>query len=166
MKLIGISGKAGSGKDWLFRSVLRPAGWHKYALAWPLKCEGMAHGFTFAEMHGENRPNEARVWMQQRGTEEGWKKHGTAYWLRQAEGWLRILREEFGAEKIAITDVRFPHEAHWIQDAGGVLIRMCGSGIGSDHSSETALDNFTEWDAILEYMLPSEVARERIKEFL
>lgn len=149
VQLIGISGKSGSGKDWLGTTILEPAGWTKYALAWPLKNEGMGFGFTFDEMH-VTKPPEARVWMQRRGTEEGWKKFGVDYWLNIAEGWIRCL----GLRRVYIPDMRFPHEAEWVKRHGGKLIRIEGrGGLGgamAEHASETALDDFDGWDVVID----------------
>jgi hypothetical protein len=48
---------------------------------------------------------------------------------------------------IIIADVRFPIEVESIKERGGKIIRIDRSGAGAgNHSSETALDNYTNWD--------------------
>lgn len=50
-----------------------------------------------------------------------------------------------------VTDVRFPNEAQAIKDRGGKLIRIeRNTGLVDRHLSETALDNFKDWDIIID----------------
>lgn len=51
-----------------------------------------------------------------------------------------------------IPDVRFPNEAERIKKLGGTLIRVERRSLLSDdsHPSETALDDYTEWDYVIE----------------
>jgi len=50
-----------------------------------------------------------------------------------------------------ITDVRFPNEAKAIKDNGGILIRINRkSDKISNHPSETSLDNYSDWDFIVD----------------
>jgi len=49
-----------------------------------------------------------------------------------------------------VPDMRFPNEAKAIQNANGVLIRINRGPRTSDHSSETALDNFKEFDFVVD----------------
>ncbi len=49
-----------------------------------------------------------------------------------------------------ITDVRFPNEAKAIKDRGGLLIRVNrGNLTPSNHISETALDDYNDWDCVI-----------------
>ena len=50
-----------------------------------------------------------------------------------------------------VTDVRFPNEVQAIKDRGGILIRVEREISAEDtHFSETALDNYKDWDHIIE----------------
>ena len=50
-----------------------------------------------------------------------------------------------------ITDVRFPNEANIIKEKGGIMVRVKRpTDIAEGHSSETALDDYKEFDYILE----------------
>ena len=52
--------------------------------------------------------------------------------------------------KWLITDIRFPNEVKTIKDRGGIIIRIERSGTEtSDHYSETALDNYRDWDEVI-----------------
>lgn len=49
-----------------------------------------------------------------------------------------------------ITDVRFPNEAQAVKSRSGLLIRVNrGEGDTGSHPSETALDKYEDWDAVI-----------------
>lgn len=51
-----------------------------------------------------------------------------------------------------ITDTRFPNELAAVRDKGGIAIKVVRdstTSIGENHSSETALDNVTDWDYVI-----------------
>lgn len=148
MKIVGLSGKSGSGKDYFANGVFRIHHYKPWAFAWPMKNEACGHGFTYEDVH-VHKPPAVREFLQKRGTEDGWMKHGRNYWCRITEAWLRTL--EF--DRVVIKDVRFPHEAEWVRHVGGKLVRLeLGMGLrglegdAAGHSSETALDDWTDWD--------------------
>lgn len=151
-----MSGKSGSGKDFVGREVLRPAGFRRWAFAWPMKNEAVGHGFTYNDVHFR-KPPVVREFLQHRGTEEGWKKHGRMYWCSIAEAWLRTISEEYGIHKFYFTDVRFPHEAEFIKSLRGKLVRLelgdrpykLAGTPAAEHESETALDDWAGWDAVI-----------------
>lgn len=152
LDIIGLSGKSGSGKDFVGREILRPAGYHQWAFAWPMKNEAVGIGFSYDEVHN-TKPPAVRDWLQNRGTRDGWEKHGRFYWCQIAEAWLRTIHEQWGISKFYFTDVRFLHEAEFIKSLGGKLIRLdLGdrpprlTGEAAQHSSETALDGYPDFD--------------------
>lgn len=49
-----------------------------------------------------------------------------------------------------ITDVRFPNEAKSVLDHGGILIRVNRDGDTGNHPSETALDDWEDWDYVID----------------
>jgi hypothetical protein len=164
-KLIGLSGKAGSGKDFIGKNVLRPLGYARFSLAWHMKNEAVGGIVkphyedmsvllkpTWEECH-ITKPPHIREWLQQRGTENGWQQFGKDYWLRIADAWMRCLREDCGLAAFYVPDVRFPHEVEWIQAQGGKVFRIVGrgglEGEAGKHSSETALDDYTDFDGYL-----------------
>ena len=66
-----------------------------------------------------------------------------------------------------ITDTRFPNEALAIDDKDGILIRVNrGDGDTGNHPSETALDNFAEWDHIIDNNGTIEDLVERVRRIL
>lgn len=64
----------------------------------------------------------------------------------------RIIQE--GSALAVISDIRFPNEVKGIQEAGGKVIRLLRAPFVNqdEHTSETALDNYTEdqFDAVLD----------------
>lgn len=156
IEIVGISGKAGSGKDYVGRTVLRPRGFKQWAMAWPLKAQCMGLGYTFEAVF-KDKPENVRRDLQVLGTEQGWMKHGRQYWTKQAEAYVRLLNEEWGITKFYFTDIRFTHETEWVRNMGGKLIRLehdsrpypLQGTPAAEHSSETALDKWNDWDAVI-----------------
>lgn len=61
-------------------------------------------------------------------------------------GTMDVRRTRIDYPNWVITDVRFPNEANAIINRGGIMVRLNRDktpGISKDHSSETALDNWT-----------------------
>lgn len=64
--------------------------------------------------------------------------------------WINALFNTYN-DDIIIADVRYPNEVQAIKDRGGKLIRIERPGAGAgNHISETALDNYTGWDIIID----------------
>ena len=62
-------------------------------------------------------------------------------------------RIETVEEKWIITDSRFPNDVKRTREIGGILIRVNRAeceGRENEHASETALDDFNEWDHVIE----------------
>lgn len=63
--------------------------------------------------------------------------------------WVKALFNAY-VKNIIIADVRFPNEAKAVKDAGGLLIRINRPGAGAgNHISETALDDYKDFDYII-----------------
>lgn len=157
LDIVGVSGKAGSGKDFLAKHVLAARGYKPFALAWALRAQGYARlapsNTATYDMVYHDKPPLIRDFLQQLGTEQGRDVFGQEYWVLQAEAWMETLARAGYGNKFVITDVRFPNEAQFVRDLGGKLIRMAGRradlGAAAEHVSETALDSYIGWDAVL-----------------
>lgn len=151
VKIIGISGKAGSGKDHLGR-LLRRFGYQNVAFAWPLKLEGIALGFSYEEVF-DTKPPQVRTWLQEQGM---WRRQQDQdYWVRQLHGLITVLNKQGGIPNFVITDMRFPNEFAFVRNHGGKVIRLAhgdrnyplAGTLAASHASETALDGpFVKWD--------------------
>lgn len=65
--------------------------------------------------------------------------------------WVKALFNTYHKGNVIIADVRFPNEAEAIKERGGILIRIERPGAGAgEHVSETALDDYTGWNIIID----------------
>jgi hypothetical protein len=66
-----------------------------------------------------------------------------------------------------VTDVRFPNEAEAIRKRGYPLVRINRDGVNkSNHSSESALDNYGRWDFVIDNNGTIEDFKSKVYEFL
>ena len=170
--IIGISGKAGSGKDTAAKML-------EVLYANPdISYEDFANkrykNFAdiqivhFADSLKETAQVLFRIGEWETNTQEGKKTtinwigktvrellQGIGQGLRDAIDpnlWVKILfanTEDWS--NYIIADVRYPNEVYAIKKRNGILIRIDRKGAGAgNHSSETALDNYKEWDVHIE----------------
>ena len=121
MQIIGISGKAGAGKDWLAGVLGRAAGYKRWSFALPMKAAGFGTGFTREEVD-VTKPPHVRAWLQHYGTEEHRDRYRLDFWLRCADYFLDHLEAQGMADRIVIPDVRFPNEVDWVHARGGKVV--------------------------------------------
>jgi hypothetical protein len=160
--LIGISGKAGSGKDYLATHVLKTFGYNKVCFSWPLKLRVLKSGVgTFEEVF-ITKPTAVRAELIRIGTEE--RELDPDHWVKQLRALMELLYHERGETQFCITDVRFLNEAAFVRSLGGKLVRMKHAGLRAyplagtklaEHASECALDHyggwqFGGWDAVID----------------
>lgn len=170
--IIGISGKAGSGKDTAAKML-------EVLYANPnISYEDFANRRykNFADIlivHFADALKEAaqvlfRLGEWEINTQEGKKTtinwigktvrellQGIGQGLRDAidfDLWVKILfANTKGWSNYIIADVRYPNEIKAIKERNGILLRIDRKGAGAgNHSSETALDNYKEWDVHIE----------------
>lgn len=149
-RLVGVCGKAGCGKDTAANYLHTRFGYYQYQLARPIKdaiCAMFNLPYTIWH-HDEkdwNLPGchySPRMLAQTLGTEWG-RNIDENMWVRQlAAAYVQINNdgETQGREPgLVISDVRFDNEANWIQQQGGVVIRIDrpdSKGNVRRHSSE------------------------------
>lgn len=170
--IIGISGKAGSGKDTAAKML-------EVLYANPdISYEDFANrrykNFAdiqivhFADALKETAQVLFRLGEWETNTQEGKKTtidwigktvrellQGIGQGLRDAIDpnlWIKILfANTKGWSNYIIADVRYPNELYAIIKRNGILLRIDRKGAGAgNHSSETALDNYKEWDVHIE----------------
>ena len=170
--IIGISGKAGSGKDTAAKML-------EVLYANPdISYEDFANkrykNFAdiqivhFADSLKETAQVLFRIGEWETNTQEGKKTtinwigktvrellQGIGQGLRDAidfDLWVKILfANTKGWSNYIIADVRYPNEIKAIKERNGILLRIDRKGAGAgNHSSETALDDYKEWDVHIE----------------
>jgi hypothetical protein len=147
IRLIGIVGKKGAGKDTTADYIVRRHGFVKRAYASPLKqaCKAL---FSLTDSQLEDPVEKERVddrWgktprevMQWLGTDVVRHSLGCDFWIRH----MGFYRKDNPDERLVIPDVRFLNEAWWIRENGGILIRVVRpSACSTDtHASEVEQD--------------------------
>lgn len=170
--IIGISGKAGSGKDTAAKML-------EVLYANPnISYEDFANkrykNFAdiqivhFADTLKETAQVLFRIGEWETNTQEGKKTtinwigktvrellQGIGQGLRDAIDpnlWVKILFANTESwTNYIIADVRYPNEIKAIKERNGILLRIDRKGAGAgNHSSEIALDDYKEWDVHIE----------------
>ena len=141
--VIGISGKAGSGKDTLGKYLCEEYRCLHYYFAKPLK-EGAKIMFNLSEAQIKNKEVPIEPWgisprkiWQLLGTEVG-RGIDPAIWIKNAEMFIH----KHPGRTVIITDVRFDNEAIFIRNRGGIVINIIREQqdiIENRHSSEGGL---------------------------
>lgn len=164
--IIAVSGKLGSGKDYIAEHVLLPllhGTVSKMAFADHIKVSVASQDkdVNLRQCLEGNKSASLRRKLQIAGTEKGRDLYGPNVWVTTLENWIRLRRIRDGTPDIVIvTDCRFPNEAEWIENNNGLLIRISSpartekaliqEANGSDsvynsiknHASETSLDEY------------------------
>lgn len=133
MKILGLTGPAGAGKD----SVADALCWeHKFcriALADPIRAGisaifGLQHETLDSRADKERRIDwigkSPRQLMQTLGTEWGRQHVAHDIWLKIAERKIQVRIANAkctGIQGVVITDIRFPNEADWLRERGTLV---------------------------------------------
>ncbi|WP_137822147.1 deoxynucleotide monophosphate kinase [Pseudomonas sp. D(2018)] len=148
--IIGLHGRARSGKDTVARYLAVHLSLLSYAFAEPLK-QVLAELFHLTQAHLEGDLKELalpgigkspRELMQLLGTEWGRDRVHPQLWLLLAEQNLQLLAEHHQDMKgVVIRDVRFENEADWLRSKGGIIVHLQRPDAQqvAGHSSENGL---------------------------
>ena len=150
-KLVGITGKAGAGKDTL-AAYFVAQGYVQYSLASPIKA-ALNTMFGFSPEQWEDREwKETRIpafdksprqMAQSLGTEWGRQKVHSDVWLTLAAHFIK-----HSPSPVVISDVRFDNEAAFVQSLGGEVIRVVRhiACPVNDHPSESGVSPvYVDW---------------------
>ncbi len=154
--IIGLTGRAGAGKDTVADCLVQHHGYAKHAFADPFKrfCQEV-FGFTREQLWGPSELRNApdprwdgltpRRALQQLGTEWGRAMHPDLWVRSLLFAWMRNRVERRESEFWVVPDVRFKNELQLIRDSGGVvwkIIRPDGAeivGEAGTHESEAGV---------------------------
>jgi phosphomevalonate kinase len=165
--LIGVSGKLGSGKDYITNHVIIPViekiGYRylQCAFADQIKINVMTkNGISYEDVY-ENKTPESRRLLQTEGTEIG-RTQDRNIWVKYLDNWIKV-HENRGISVYIISDVRFKNEFYYVkaEENIGLMLKIVarnrneerlvkesqGDSIVYDkiknHASECDLDDFT-----------------------
>lgn len=154
MKLLGLTGLAGSGKDAVAKHLFCKHGWSRTAFADPLK-QAATHifGLSINDFYDREKKEQVndywnispREMLQYLGTEAVRGTFGEDVWVRRWHLSYTIIKD---TDNVVVTDVRTPTEADWLRRQGGkiVEVRRPGAGLSGAsgrHVSESGLT--AEW---------------------
>lgn len=155
-KVIGIHGRARSGKDSVGRIIVSEFGGYTYAFADPFKdmlaCIGVDLHQPFWDSRKEVPIPEfgpevtPRMLMQTLGTEWGRKMISENLWVVVADRNLQRI-----GDGMIVTDVRFENEAAWVRACGGFIIHVERPEVTvvRPHSSEFGIQFAKEHDSFI-----------------
>lgn len=156
LQVIGLSGEAGSGKDYIASHFLR--GFLPVSLADHFKITIAGRGLASYDEVFHTKPPAVRTLLQEEGTERGRNVYGEMVWCRTLEMFMTRIAERWGMTQFVVADIRFPNEVEWVQSIGGQVWRLQApnrvqasplSAAARAHISERALDRYTGFDAYL-----------------
>lgn len=160
--LVGLVGKAGSGKDRFYYSVLAQYNYVRIAFGDPVKVLSVIHLLKsypgilekeeqllrvfpslYLELFSNQKTSLSRTLQQYIGTDLA-RSFDENYWIKIAEELIKEKLEK--GIRVTVTDVRFLNEAESIKKLGGVLVKIVGKGsydfddLEAKHQSESELE--------------------------
>ena len=154
-KVVGLVGKAGSGKDTAFevlKDLLKPEVVVRVAFGDEVKKE-YAEASNIGVEELESKKSSFREELQRWGTEYR-RSVDPDYWIKKIELQVKFLSEQ--ADVIVFTDVRFHNEAEYVRNLKGKIVKVKPPktfriGKHHMHESETELD-----DILPDYLLTND----------
>lgn len=151
MKILGLAGKAGVGKDTVADYLVTNYGFVKYSLAGPLKEMLKVIGVGCDNRDTKELPHPVfgvspRRMAQALGTE--WMRNCVAAdgWLRLADQYVKTtvglnnLEDVPSVKGIVFSDIRFDNEAEFIRSRGTVVHVIRNAAAVAAHASEAGIE--------------------------
>ncbi|WP_439426631.1 adenylate kinase [Stenotrophomonas sp. T8] len=150
MKIIGITGRARSGKDTLAEFLVSDHGFVKLSFAAPIRAfVADITGLPVSAMEDGPLKEEPLDWlngqtprrlMQTVGTEWGREMIDRDLWVKVVAQKIRQARRD-GAAGVVVSDVRFDNEAQFIREWGGQVVQVLRDSAApvSAHASEAGV---------------------------
>lgn len=153
MQGYGLIGKMRSGKDEAASFLINKYGGKNLKFADPLY-EMEAEIFRIAQVAIPEDKTKRRRLLQFLGTEWGRETIDPNLWAKVMDSRLIAQKYNSDANRIFITDCRFPDEVEVLRKHDFKIIkiqrpnesRIAAGATNTDHPSETSLDNYTDFD--------------------
>lgn len=173
MKIIGISGKKGSGKD-TFAQFLKEE--LEKQLGKTVKVDSFAANLKYCCALISGQPDYLFYNQDMKDRKAGFlnftnrelmQKFGDLTRSLDKDIWVKSLFNKYldnPPEYLIVSDVRFKNEAEHINKLGGILIRIESDRIKEDnHISETDLDNYSKFNLLIENNIDTSLERLKLK---
>lgn len=166
MKIIGLSGKMGCGKNYIAEKILYPYYKDQYnilIIGFGDLCKAELYArdetLTYDELY-DKKTFESRKKLQEYATENGRDKYSFDMWIRGLDIQIETFNRRHSSALIIICDVRFRNECEYIKSKSGTIIRIISNDRTNDrytreanndinkikiirnHLSETDLDDY------------------------
>lgn len=153
MKIVGITGKAGSGKDTVADFLVARFGYQKVSFASTLKEMLRVAGFP----EPNNRDDKEKPVL---GFDFSWRQMAQTLgteWGRSLDPdlWVKIVERNLrrAGDRVVISDVRFENESTMIRKHGKMLFlagRAAELGANAGHVSEAAIEYYPTLDGAID----------------
>lgn len=162
--VIGVTGKLGSGKDYITNNVIVPViekinyRYLQCAFADQIKVNVMTkNNISYSDVY-ENKTPESRQLLQNEGTEVG-REQDCNIWVKFLDNWINVHHNR-GVNVYVISDARFKNEYEFVKN-DGIMIKVVAPNRNKDrllkesrgdnsiykkisqHASECDLDDFS-----------------------
>lgn len=150
-RIIGLSGKAGSGKDTLADILATNSRFIKMSFAKSLKEMSIKY-FGIPRDMAFSSIKEPIVRQVLQGIGQCFREEvDRNFWIDKLEEEILLMKSISEEKRIIITDVRYINEINWIRKKGGKLVKIerqnpIDLGKYAQHSSETEMDKYVNWD--------------------
>jgi hypothetical protein len=125
VRLIGLCGKAGAGKDTFYEQVLKPKGYLRWQMTLHYKTWLVATGRATFEQAFVTKPPHVRQMLQEEITQlrYDWSE---SIWLNTFKSWMISLHSIVGVDvtHVAVTDLRFLIEMRGLKELGGRILHL------------------------------------------
>lgn len=174
MVLIGIVGKMGVGKDYIYNILIKEilkenkVEYLQLAFADQIKINIMSKkNIPYNDVYVK-KTQKSRMLLQNEGTEHGRESIDKDIWVKYLDNWITVFINR-GINNFIITDCRFLNELEYIKKQNGILIKIIAPNRNNErliyesnydqeiydkiknHKSECDLDNYLlkEFDLVL-----------------
>lgn len=150
--LIGVSGKLGSGKDYIVNNLIIPILQERnirhlqFNFADQLKINVMTKNNIEYDDVYERKTEFSRQLLQKEGTEIG-RNINKNVWIDYFENWVKVLGNR-GIQSFVISDVRFKNEFEYIKHNCGLLIKVVSKQRNQDRLHQESVGNKQTFDKI------------------